>query len=67
MAGSSLEDWDAYEMRQNLALDAHAQAHPEDPDLAATREKRRLHDEAYLRWGRDCLGWALWAFRLPTP
>ena len=38
---------------------------PDDPDLEEIRAKRRMHDEAYFRWGREALGWALWAFRAP--
>lgn len=65
MAGSTEAEWDEYEMRQAAAVDAFAREHPADPDLAQLRAKRRRHDEAYLRWGRRCLGWALWAFRVP--
>jgi SAM-dependent methyltransferase len=65
MRGSSLVEWDEYEMLQNVALDAFARVHPDDPDLSEMRAKRRMHDEAYFRWGRDCLGWAIWAFRAP--
>jgi len=66
MRGSSLAEWDAYEMRQCAAVDAFAQAFPEDPDLDEVRARRRLQDESYLRWGRDSLGWAIWAFRVPA-
>jgi SAM-dependent methyltransferase len=65
MAGSTDAEWDEYEMRQCAAVDAFARAHPEDPDLPALRARRCAHDESYLRWGRRCLGWALWAFRVP--
>ena len=66
MGGATEEEWDEYEMKQALAVDAFALAHPDDPDLAALRERRRRHDEAYFRWGRSCLGWAVWAFRAPA-
>lgn len=65
MGDASLEEWDEYEMRQALAVDAFARAQPDDPDLDALRARRRRHDEAYLRWGRRCLGWAVWALRAP--
>jgi len=38
---------------------------PDDPDLEELRDRRRRSDESYLRWGRHCLGFALWAFRVP--
>ena len=63
MAGSSLEDWDRYEMRQAAAVDAFAREHPDDPDLEALRARRRGYDASYLAWGRRCLGWAIWVFR----
>lgn len=63
MAGSTDPEWDEYEMKQSAAVDAFASAHPDDPDLPALRARRRRHDEAYVRWGRRCLGWALWALR----
>lgn len=66
MAGSSLEEWDRYEMLQAAATDEFAQAHPDDPDLPALRARRRRADEAYFACGRDCLGFALWAFRTPV-
>jgi SAM-dependent methyltransferase len=66
MARSTAGEWDEYEMRQCAAVDAFARAHPGDADLAELRARRRQHDEAYLRWGRACLGWALWAFRVPA-
>jgi SAM-dependent methyltransferase len=66
MAVSSKADWDAYEMRQCAAVDAFALSHPDDPDLPDLRQRRRRCDASFFRWGRDCLGWALWAFRIPT-
>jgi SAM-dependent methyltransferase len=65
MGASSEEEWDEYEMKQALAVDAFAREHPQDPDLPALRERRRGHDESYFRWGRSGLGWAVWAFRAP--
>jgi SAM-dependent methyltransferase len=65
LAGSDVAEWDRYEMRQAAAVDAFARAHPEDEDLEEIRALRRKYDESYVRWGRACLGWALWAFRAP--
>lgn len=65
MARSTGVEWDRYEMLQAAALDAFAIENPDDPDLAALRRERRRYDESYVRWGHRCLGWALWAFRVP--
>jgi len=63
MMGSTIEDWDRYEMLQAAAVDRFAREEPDHPDLAAIRKRRAKHDDAYLRWGRDCLGFATWVFR----
>jgi len=65
MAGSTEEEWDRYEMQQAAAVDRFASEEPDDPDLEELRDRRRRTDESYLRWGRRCLGFALWAFRVP--
>ena len=65
MRGSSPEDWDRYEMTQTLAFDRWSREHPDHPDLPAFREKLRVNKDAYLRWGRDTLGFAVWLFRTP--
>jgi hypothetical protein len=46
-------------------VDEFARTHPDDPDLEELVAERRRHDAAYLAHGRRCLGWALWAFRVP--
>ena len=66
MTRSTSRDWDRYEMLQCASLDEYAASHPEDADLDAIRRKRRKYNENYLRWGHACLGWALWAFRIPV-
>ncbi|MGE4609124.1 MAG: hypothetical protein AAEJ52_20520 [Myxococcota bacterium] len=41
-----------------------AQAHPDHPDVA---ELRATHSrDAFLRWGREQLGWALYLFSKPA-
>jgi len=65
MSGSSTADWDAYEMRQALALDRWERANPGHTDRGRFRAQRDRSDAAYLRWGRDGLGFAMWVFRVP--
>jgi hypothetical protein len=60
---SSQDDWDVYEGLQWHATDAYARAHPDDPDLKALLERVAKGKSAYLRWGRDTLGWAIYVFR----
>jgi SAM-dependent methyltransferase len=60
---SNGDDWDRYEGLQWSASFEHARSDPDDPDLPEIL--RRVADEkaAYLRWGRDTIGWAIYAFR----
>jgi len=63
MRASSQEDWDRYEMLQTASLDRFAREQPDHPDLPAIREKLLPDKEAYLKQGRECLGFALWVLR----
>ena len=45
---------------------SHVRANPHDPDAQAMLERIRPWREAYLRWGRDTLGFGLYLFRLPS-
>jgi SAM-dependent methyltransferase len=60
---SSQDDWDRYEGLQWYAADEYARAHPDDPDLAELAERVSKARAAYLLWGRDTLGWAIYMFR----
>ena len=64
-AVSSEDDWDRYEGLQWQAAERYAAEHPDDPDVDALLARSRTSRDAYLRWGRDCLGWALYLFRKP--
>ncbi len=62
---SSGDDWDRYEGLQWYATAQYARAHPDDPDLPELLERVAKDKSAYLRWGRDTLGWAMYVFRCP--
>ncbi len=62
---SNQDDWDRYEGLQWQAAHRYAAAHPDDPDVEALLETSDKSRDAYLRWGRDCLGWAMYLFRKP--
>ncbi|MDJ0522226.1 MAG: methyltransferase domain-containing protein [Planctomycetota bacterium] len=64
MRGSTLTEWDRYEMLQARAADRWAEAHPDHPDRDEVLEERSKENEVYLRWGRDNLGFALFVFRM---
>ncbi len=60
---SSQDDWDQYEGLQWFSAADYARTHPDDPDLAELAERVSKAKTAYLRWGRDTLGWAIYLFR----
>jgi SAM-dependent methyltransferase len=62
---SSQDDFDRYEGLQWYAANQYALAHPDDPDVAELLEKVNGGKRAYLTWGRDTLGWAIYVFRKP--
>ena len=64
---SNKDDWDRYEGLQWFAAAEYARTHPDDPDVAEMAERVSRAKTAYLRWGRDTLGWAIYVFGLRGP
>jgi len=65
---SSPRDFDRYEGLQWNAIERHAREHPDDPDNGERLGTLRKGRDAYLRWGRDELGWAIYLFaKAPFP
>jgi len=60
---SSRDDWDKYEGLQWHAAAEYARTHPDDPDLPEITERVAKAKKAYLRWGRETLGWAIYVYR----
>lgn len=60
---SEADDWDRYEGLQWRASDRWAQANPTDPDVVEVLSRVASERAAYLKWGRDQLGWAIYLFR----
>jgi SAM-dependent methyltransferase len=60
---SNKDDWDRYEGLQWYATAEYARSHPDDPDLSELLTLVAKERAAYLRWGRDTLGWAIYVFR----
>lgn len=61
---SDPDDFDHYEGLYNRAVESHCLENPSDPDVEALRVRIRAWRDAYLRWGRDTLGFALYVFRV---
>jgi hypothetical protein len=60
---SSKDDWDRYEGLQWHATADYARTHRDDADLPELLECVAKEKSAYLKWGRDALGWAIYVFR----
>lgn len=63
---SNHDDWDTYESLQWVASENYALTHPDDPDIPELLERVREQKQAYLQYGRDTLGWAIYLFRKTT-
>jgi len=62
---SSETDWDRYEGLQWWAAERYAATHGGDPDVPELLARVHRDRDAFLRWGRDTLGWAVYLFRRP--
>jgi len=60
---SSQDDWDRYEGLQWYAAEEWAGGHAKDPDVEEVLKRVRESKAAYLRWGRETLGWAIHVFK----
>jgi cyclopropane fatty-acyl-phospholipid synthase-like methyltransferase len=57
--------WDEYEWAHSRAIEEFARRHPGDADAKEMLERSRNWRRAYLRWGREHLGFGLYLFRKP--
>jgi SAM-dependent methyltransferase len=62
---ASLDDWDRYETLHWRALEEWLAANADDPDADEIRRRHEANRDAYLRWQRDLLGWAIFVARRP--
>ena len=60
---SSQDDWDRYEGLQWYAAETWASDHRDDPDVETVLKRVRESKAAYLKWGRETLGWAIYVFK----
>jgi len=60
---SNDDDWDRYEGLRWRAAERYFAANPGDPDAQEIVERQRGERDAYLQWGRETLGWAMYVFR----
>lgn len=60
---SSQDDWDKYEGLQWYAAETWANTHRDDPDVEILLKRVRESKAAYLKWGRETIGWAIYVFK----
>ncbi|MCL4763785.1 MAG: methyltransferase domain-containing protein [Burkholderiales bacterium] len=59
------DEWDEYEWKFCRSIERYAREQPDDPDAPAMLDRARRWRDAYLRWGRDALGFAAYLFYRP--
>jgi SAM-dependent methyltransferase len=64
-ATASPDEWDEYEWKYSRSIERYAREQPEDPEVPAMLERIRKWRDAYLRWGRDTLGFGVYLFHRP--
>lgn len=62
---ASDDEWDEYEWKFCRSIERYVREQPEDPDGLAMLDRVRRWRDAYLRWGRDSLGFAAYLFYRP--
>ena len=65
---STDEEWDEFEDAYLEGIESYARDSPADPDIAEMLRRIHRWREGYLRWGRQTLGFGVYAFRTePLP
>jgi SAM-dependent methyltransferase len=65
---SSGQEWDGFEWAYQRIVVLDAVNNPDDPAVMARLSRRNEWMDAYLRWGRDTLGYGMYLFQKPgTP
>jgi ubiquinone/menaquinone biosynthesis C-methylase UbiE len=62
---SSVDEWDEFEWSYQRIVEQQAVANPDDKKVLEKLTRRREWMDAYLKWGRDTLGYGTYLFRKP--
>lgn len=62
---ASDDEWDEYEWKFCRSVERYVRGQPDDPDGLAMLDRVRRWRDAYLRFGRDALGFAAYLFYRP--
>ena len=63
---SSVDEWDDFEWGYQRVIERRAAENPDDSSAAKKLKLRREWMEAYLKWGRDTLGFGIYLFQKPV-
>jgi SAM-dependent methyltransferase len=64
-ATATIDEWDEYEWKFFRAVERYAREQPDDPDVPSMLDRSRRWRDAYLRWGRESMGFAAYLFYRP--
>ena len=64
---ASRDEWDEYEWKYCRSIERYAREQPDDADVPQMLERIRHWRDAYLRWGRETLDFAVYLFYRPGP
>jgi SAM-dependent methyltransferase len=64
---ASEDEWDEYQWKVCRSIERYAREQPDDPEVPEMIERSRRLRDAYLRWGREGLGFAAYLFYRPGP
>jgi len=62
---ANTDEWDEYEWKYCRSVERYAREQPDDPEVPEMLARIRKWRDAYLRWGRDSLGFAVYLFYRP--
>jgi SAM-dependent methyltransferase len=62
---ASMDEWDEYEWKYSRSIERYAREQPDDPDVRPMLDRIHRWRDAYLRWGRDALGFGVYLFHRP--
>jgi SAM-dependent methyltransferase len=65
VTAASTSEWDAFEAGSGLTAERRLDEKPDDTELQQLVEQRRAWRRAYLRWGRETLGFGYYLFEVP--
>ena len=66
MIAASQDDWDRYETLRWRSVEEWLAENADDPAVEDVRSMHERGKRAYLRHGRDVLGWAIFVCRVPA-